>query len=441
MPNRQWKPPVDEVYGGDRDRPTASWASTSSPTARGTAYRARTRPPSFIHFAVVPAPDRGAPDQRRGGGAGELEHHRGGVGSVSGRTDDGRVLGRERASAEDLRTIQAYLPRYPSKQAVTLPALHLVHDELRCVPHEAIGEIADMLDLHPAEVHDTMTFYDFFRDEDDTLGKTRLWVCRSLACCSAAATSCSTTARPSSASSPATRRPTARSRWSSPSASAPATGPRPCLVNDEHVHGRDAGEGGRVDRGAAGPVSTHGRRSNPSSLAARSNKPNIAHSARTATAPTAATPRSSKALKRLKPAQVVDAGQGLRPARPRRGRASRPASSGPSCPKDHPGPIYLCVNADESEPCTFNNRILMEKDPHQVLEGIMLAVLRHHGPRRPTSTSATSTAARYRALQTAIDELLRRRPARQEHPRHAASTSTSTCTAGPGRTSAARRPG
>jgi NADH-quinone oxidoreductase subunit F len=42
-------------------------------------------------------------------------------------------------------------------------------------------------------------------------------------------------------------------------------------------------------------------------------------------------------------------------------------------PKDHPGPIYLCVNADESEPCTYNNRILMEKDPHQVLEGIMLA--------------------------------------------------------------------
>src|SRR5215831_12527821 len=42
-------------------------------------------------------------------------------------------------------------------------------------------------------------------------------------------------------------------------------------------------------------------------------------------------------------------------------------------PKDHPGPIYMCVNADESEPCTYNNRILMEKDPHQVLEGVMLA--------------------------------------------------------------------
>jgi NADH-quinone oxidoreductase subunit F len=42
-------------------------------------------------------------------------------------------------------------------------------------------------------------------------------------------------------------------------------------------------------------------------------------------------------------------------------------------PKDHPGPIYLCVNADESEPGTFNNRILMEEDPHQLIEGIAVA--------------------------------------------------------------------
>ena len=50
---------------------------------------------------------------------------------------------------------------------MTLPALHLVQDELRCVPREAIEEIADMLDLSPAEVHDTMSFYGFFRDEQD----------------------------------------------------------------------------------------------------------------------------------------------------------------------------------------------------------------------------------------------------------------------------------
>ncbi len=42
-------------------------------------------------------------------------------------------------------------------------------------------------------------------------------------------------------------------------------------------------------------------------------------------------------------------------------------------PKDHPGPRYLCCNADESEPGTFKDRQLMERDPHQVLEGIAIS--------------------------------------------------------------------
>src|SRR3981081_4067650 len=84
---------------------------------------------------------------------------------------------------EEIRDkIKAYLPRYPSKQAVTLPALHLVQDEMRCVPLEAIREIADLLDLSPAEVHDTASFYGLFRDEKHPVGETWLWVGRSLAC-------------------------------------------------------------------------------------------------------------------------------------------------------------------------------------------------------------------------------------------------------------------
>ena len=42
-------------------------------------------------------------------------------------------------------------------------------------------------------------------------------------------------------------------------------------------------------------------------------------------------------------------------------------------PENHPGPVYFCVNADESEPGTFVNRVQMELDPHQVLEGIIIS--------------------------------------------------------------------
>jgi NADH-quinone oxidoreductase subunit E len=84
---------------------------------------------------------------------------------------------------EDLKArIRAVLPKYPRKQAATLPALHLVHDQLRTVSNEAVVEIAEILDLHPSEVFDTMTFYAFYKGEGERLGKTRLWVCRGLAC-------------------------------------------------------------------------------------------------------------------------------------------------------------------------------------------------------------------------------------------------------------------
>jgi NADH-quinone oxidoreductase subunit F len=50
-------------------------------------------------------------------------------------------------------------------------------------------------------------------------------------------------------------------------------------------------------------------------------------------------------------------------------------------PKDSTSPKYLCVNADESEPGTFKDRYLLEKDPHALLEGILVccrAVGIHH---------------------------------------------------------------
>jgi NADH-quinone oxidoreductase subunit F len=41
--------------------------------------------------------------------------------------------------------------------------------------------------------------------------------------------------------------------------------------------------------------------------------------------------------------------------------------------KDAPHPKYLVANADEMEPGTFKDRLLMERDPHQLLEGMAVA--------------------------------------------------------------------
>lgn len=82
---------------------------------------------------------------------------------------------------EMVEAIRAYFPRYPTRQAVTLPALHIVNERLRHVPLQAVVEIAELLELAPAEVQDTLSFYGLFK-QDAPYGRTRAWVCRSISC-------------------------------------------------------------------------------------------------------------------------------------------------------------------------------------------------------------------------------------------------------------------
>jgi NADH-quinone oxidoreductase subunit F len=42
-------------------------------------------------------------------------------------------------------------------------------------------------------------------------------------------------------------------------------------------------------------------------------------------------------------------------------------------PKDNPKPKYLCINADESEPGTFKDHVLLERNPHLLFEGCVIA--------------------------------------------------------------------
>ncbi len=53
MTNRQWDSPVEEVYGA-AEAPNGELGYYVVADGSGVAYRARTRPPSFIHFAAFP---------------------------------------------------------------------------------------------------------------------------------------------------------------------------------------------------------------------------------------------------------------------------------------------------------------------------------------------------------------------------------------------------
>ncbi len=110
------------------------------------------------------------------------------------------------------------------------------------------------------------------------------------------------------------------------------------------------------------------------------------------------------ALKGKTPAEVVDVvkASGLRG----RGGAGFPTgmkwSFMPDPAKDK-RPRYLAINADESEPGTCKDRVLMERDPHGVIEGVLLAC---YAIRATTAYIYVRGEYRlsYDRLQAALDE-------------------------------------
>jgi NADH-quinone oxidoreductase E subunit len=72
------------------------------------------------------------------------------------------------------------LKRYPSKQAVLLPAFRLVEEQQGFVDQTAMDYVADQLDLAPAFVYGVFTFYSHYRRPNE--GKYIVMVCATLPC-------------------------------------------------------------------------------------------------------------------------------------------------------------------------------------------------------------------------------------------------------------------
>src|SRR3954469_24677131 len=93
-----------------------------------------------------------------------------------------KVVEGEPLLTEEMKTHlrEKYFPRYPTKRAVLLPALHYVQHAYNWLPTQALQEIAEFLELAPAEVLDTASFYEEYWLKPK--GKYLLQVCRSLSC-------------------------------------------------------------------------------------------------------------------------------------------------------------------------------------------------------------------------------------------------------------------
>ncbi len=72
-------------------------------------------------------------------------------------------------------------PRYPTKLALLLPALHAAQDEFGWLSPELMEEIAVYIGIHPARVREVASFYTMYNL--NPVGKYHLKICTNVACC------------------------------------------------------------------------------------------------------------------------------------------------------------------------------------------------------------------------------------------------------------------
>ena len=106
--------------------------------------------------------------------------------------------------------------------------------------------------------------------------------------------------------------------------------------------------------------------------------------------------------------------------------------------KDTPKPKYIACNADESEPGTFKDHVLMERNPHLLIEGCAIGCYAI-GAKVAYIYIRGEFYHVQEVLEAAIDEGLHGRASSARTSSAAASTATSTCTAAPAPTKPARR--
>jgi NADH-quinone oxidoreductase subunit F len=271
-------------------------------------------------------------------------------------------------SPENKARFDEILKRYPVKRSALLPTLHLVQDQEGWISREAVESVASLLDLSPAQVHDTASFYTMFRLKPE--GKTLIEVCTTLSCAlNGAEELLAHTCRKLGIEPGGT---TADGKFTVKGVEClAACGGAPAVqVNGEWLeHATDAD----IDRVIAGG-SVRRTFEWPKSPGEHILFQNVWKENSASMEVYKASGGYSKLADWLKtpPETIVDE---VKKSNLRgRGGAGFPTGMKWSfLPKDSPKPRYMCVNADESEPGTYKDRVIIERDPHRLIEAIVVS--------------------------------------------------------------------
>ncbi|MFE4212732.1 NAD(P)H-dependent oxidoreductase subunit E [Streptomyces sp. NPDC056844] len=358
-------------------------------------------------------------------------------------------------SDEDLRWARGGAAAARDRRDQLLPALHAVNDRVGWISEGALDYICRRLTVAPAEAYGVATFYAMFAVRPRPAKV--LHVCTDLACAArGSATVCADlTARMGPAGTPAEGTVWQESPCLGLCERAPAAlllraGTEPALRSFRQSQplggppGRSLGEFEERESGGGAPEEPAAGATRCSAVLAPATAPTLVTAARTPESaaqeppPAAAVPQSGDpALVLLKRIGTVDPASlddyrstggytalrrafALGPAGVIRevleaGLVGRGGAAFPTGRKwqataqQADGPHYLVCNADESEPGTFKDRVLMEGDPYALVEAMTIAgyavgahqgyiYLRGEYPRAYERLAHALTSARTRGL-------------------------------------------
>ncbi|GAC1616391.1 MAG: hypothetical protein NVS9B13_01730 [Candidatus Acidiferrum sp.] len=268
---------------------------------------------------------------------------------------------------------------YPQKRSALIPMMMYAQDEFGFVSDEMIAEIAGRLDLRTVEVEETLAYYSMLRRKQ--MGKNHVQVCTNVACMLRGGYDILNQAKK--------RLEIGHKETTSDGAFSleevecigACTGAPAIQVNYDFYENltplkfdrliEDLDKGKRPSPEAVTSGALHERNKLETPLISerwgikdlRKIDVYLKHQGYQAL---------EKALKQMTPESIID--EVKKSSLRGRGGAGFPTGMKWSfVPKDSPKPKYLICNADESEPGTCKDRPLMELDPHQLIEGMVIA--------------------------------------------------------------------
>ncbi|MEE8224411.1 MAG: NADH-quinone oxidoreductase subunit NuoE, partial [candidate division NC10 bacterium] len=274
------------------------------------------------------------------------------------------------------------LKRYPQKRSALLPLLHLVQEERGYLSPEALEEVANLLEMRPTDVWEVASFYTMFHFRP--MGRCHIEVCHNLSCSLLGAESLLDHVKERLQIREGETTPDGRFSLGRAECLAACDAAPMVQINGYHYGPLDRSQLEQllvtIERGefpkeykyqaTAAPPSNRERTSGE--ILHRNLRDSSYDGSIEAYLARGGYQAIAKVLREHRPPEIVEMVKrsGLRG----RGGAGFPAGvKWGFIPQDRGVPKYILCNADEGEPGTFKDRQLLERDPHQVIEGIIIS--------------------------------------------------------------------